>query len=60
MAIKTQNKKRTRQYVDQNPVEAFRDIGSTVGSSIKNDLVGGSMDSLWSQFLGGKTPEQKK
>lgn len=53
-----QAKKRTKQYADKNPVEAFRDIGVGVVSSVKNDVVTGSIGALWEQFLGGGREER--
>lgn len=57
---KTQTKRKTRQFVDQNPVEAFRDIGGGVAGSLKNDVVKESLESFWNQFLGQKTEQPQR
>jgi hypothetical protein len=44
-----------KQFVDQNPVEALRDITSKVGASMANDLLKESMADAWKQFLGAET-----
>lgn len=54
MHTTTKNNKKVKQYVDQNAVEAFRDIGRGVTSSVKNDVVAGSIDTMWKQFLGAE------
>jgi hypothetical protein len=38
--------------IDQNPIEAVRDIGSAVMESAKNDLAKEMMTDLWDQMLG--------
>lgn len=53
MAKTLPSRKRIKQYVDQNPVEAFRDLGINIARSVKDDVVGSSVDTLWKQFLGG-------
>lgn len=60
MATRTLNKKRSKQYIDKNPVESFRDIGTGVVGSLKNDVLFGSAESFWKQFLGGKTEAQEE
>lgn len=45
-------KKQTNQYIDQNPVEAFRDLGSGVAKSLASDVAKGTVTGLWEQLLG--------
>ncbi len=54
---KAQTKRKTRQFVDQNPIEAFRDIAGGVAGSVKKDLVDKSLESFWQQFSGQKTEQ---
>ena len=46
-----QQKKQSKQYVDQNPVESFRGIGSTAIKSLKNDFLEGSVHDAWDQMV---------
>lgn len=39
--------------VDQNPIEAFRDIGGGIANSFTSDLLKGGASDFWNQFLGG-------
>lgn len=47
-----QRKFKPRINIDQNPIEAVRDIGASVAESAKNDLAKGLMTDLWDQMLG--------
>jgi len=38
--------------IDQNPIEAIRDIGSSIVESAKNDFAKGLVTDLWDQMLG--------
>jgi hypothetical protein len=38
--------------IDQNPIEAVREIGGAVVESVKNDLARGLVTDLWDQMLG--------
>ena len=40
-----------KQFVDQNPIEAFKDIGGSVKKS-SNEAVKGAVSDLWKQMLG--------
>src|SRR3989344_2691383 len=46
-----QQKKQSKQYVDQNPVESFRGIGSAAIKSLKNDFMEGSVHDAWDQMV---------
>ena len=48
-----------KQFVDQNPVEAFRSIGGGVAQSFASDLGKGAVADLWDQLLGGEEFKEK-
>lgn len=52
--LKQQKKKPQKQYVDLNPVEAFRDLGAGVAQSVAKDLGKDAVSDLWDQLLGQK------
>lgn len=55
----TTKKKQNKQYVDTNPIEAIRDIGSEIletGSDLGKDVV----SDLWSQLLGAKKEQPQQ
>lgn len=45
-------KKQAKQYFDQSPIEAFRDLGGGVAKSVASDFVQDSASTLWGQMLG--------
>src|SRR3990172_10713206 len=45
-------KKQTKQYVDQNPIEALTSVGTGVLKSFKQDLGHDSVYDAWDQILG--------
>ena len=47
-----QRKFKPQINIDQNPIEAVRDIGTSIMDSAKNDLAKGLMTDLWDQMLG--------
>ena len=47
-----QRKAKTQLNINQNPIEAVRDIGASVVSSVKEDVAKGLMTDLWNQMLG--------
>ncbi|MCL5435268.1 MAG: DUF5660 domain-containing protein [Patescibacteria group bacterium] len=47
-----QRKFKTQINIDQNPIEAVRDIGASVVKSVKEDVAKGLMTDLWDQMLG--------
>lgn len=47
-----QRKFKSQTNIDQNPIEAIRDIGASVVESAKNDLARGLVTDLWDQMLG--------
>lgn len=47
-----QRKFKQQSNIDQNPIEAIRNIGVSVVESAKNDLTKGLMTDLWDQMLG--------
>lgn len=47
-----QRKFKLQTNIDQNPIEAIRDIGASVMESAKNDLARGLVTDLWDQMLG--------
>jgi hypothetical protein len=50
-------KTKTKQYVDGNPVEAFRDTFSGVGNAVVDELGKASVNSLWDQLLGRQSSQ---
>ncbi len=46
------DKKKSKQYIDQNPIEAITNIGSDIKQSFVDDLGKGVVTDLWDQFLG--------
>ena len=60
LPMKTQAKaKKTPSYIDQNPVEAIKNIGSSVGDAIVNDFGKQSVNELWEQLLRTGSKEGK-
>lgn len=57
---RTQTKRKTRQFIDQNPIESVRDIAGGVAGSLKNDVASKSLESFWKQFLGQKTEQPQE
>ena len=55
-----QRKFKSQTNIDQNPIEALRDIGSAVVESAKGDLAKGLMTDLWDQMLGTDIAGGKK
>lgn len=53
-------KVQANQFVDPNPVEAFRSIGDGTMQSLATDLVSEGVSDLWKQFLGGGSEKNKK
>lgn len=53
-------KSQVNQFVDTNPVEAVRSIGSGTAHSLATDLLGESISGAWKQFLGGGYEKDKK
>ena len=47
-----QRKFKSQTNIDLNPIEAVRDISSSVAESAKNDFAKGLMTDLWDQMLG--------
>jgi len=47
-----QRKFKSKSNIDQNPIEAIRDIGRGVVESAKNDFAKGLVTELWDQMLG--------
>lgn len=45
-------KRQAKYFVDKNPIEAVRDIGTGVASSLVNDVGKGMVSDLWKQMLG--------
>ncbi|MBI2430532.1 MAG: hypothetical protein HYV39_00775 [Candidatus Levybacteria bacterium] len=52
-------KQQTTQYVDQNPVEAIRNLGGGAVKSFANDVVKEGAKDFWQQLLGNQTKEKK-
>lgn len=52
------NKKKSKQYVDQNPIEAIRSIGSEIKNSVKEDLGKAAVNDAWQQLLGVEVQEK--
>lgn len=55
----TKKNKPAKNFIDQNPVEAFRDLGSGVVKSLANDVVKSSASDLWGQILGSENYKGK-
>lgn len=51
-------KHQLKNFVDQNPVEAFRDLGGAVATSFVKDLGKDIVGNLWDQLLGGQKSEK--
>lgn len=49
------NKKQVKHFIDTNPVEAVRSIGSGMAKSMVNDVAKGAMHDWWNQVLGKGT-----
>lgn len=61
MAATTPKKpKIARELVDQNPVEAFRDLGRGIAKSVAHDVAQESINGLWDQLLGTGKYSAKK
>ena len=58
MKTKTQ-KQKNQNFVDQNPVEILRGIGSGVVDSVVDDLGKNGINNLWEQMLGTQRPQEK-
>ncbi|MBI2032629.1 MAG: hypothetical protein HYV38_03445 [Candidatus Levybacteria bacterium] len=52
-------KKQSKQYVNDNPIESLRSIGSGVASSVKEDLGREMVKDLWNQMLGSEKPNRR-
>lgn len=52
-------KSRHKQFVDKNPIESVRDLGTGVVQSVATDVVKGMTSDLFKQFLGLSSSEQK-
>lgn len=50
--MNTKKNKSHAQYVDANPVEAIRSIGTSVGKAVAEDLSTTTINNLWDQLLG--------
>ena len=59
MKTKTQ-KQKNQNFVDQNPVEILRGVGSSVVDSVVDDFGKQSINSLWEQLLGADNREESK
>lgn len=53
-------KKKPKQYVDQNPIEAITSILSGVKSSVEEDLGKAAVTDAWDQLLGLEDPHLKQ
>lgn len=53
-------KTKTKQYVDQNPIEAIRDLGRGAVQSAATDLGKGVVNEMWNQLLGVSKEKAKK
>lgn len=53
-------KSKPKQYVDQNPIEAIRDLGRGVVQSAATDLGKGVVNEMWNQLLGVSKEKAKK
>ena len=58
MKTKTQ-KQKNQNFVDQNPVEILRGIGSGVINSVTDDLGRNGINNLWEQMLGAQKSQEK-
>lgn len=52
--------KKQKQFIDKNPVEAFKDLGAGVVNSFKSDVGKGMVSNLWDQLLGADQFSQKE
>lgn len=56
----TQKNSKHKQFIDKNPVEAVRDLGSGITQSITKDLGQGIISNLWEQLLAGHSKKAAK
>ncbi len=52
------SKKQPKQYIDENPIEAIKNIGGGVVKSLKQDFGQDSVHDAWDQFLGGQSARE--
>lgn len=45
-------KKQPKQYIDENPIEAIKNIGAGIVNSVKQDVAKDAVYDAWDQFLG--------
>lgn len=60
MANAKQKKQAKHQFIDKNPVEAFKDLGAGVVNSFMSDVGKGMASDLWDQMLGTDRFSQKE
>lgn len=53
-------KHQTKQFVDQNPIEAVRDIAASTKKSVIEDLGKGVVSDLWEQLLNPNPKSEEK
>lgn len=58
MKTKTQ-KQKNQNFVDQNPIEIIKGVGSSVVDSVVDNFGKQSVNSLWEQLLGAKNPQEE-
>jgi len=58
MKTKTQ-KPKNQNFVDQNPIEILKGVGSSVVDSVVDDFGKHSVSDLWEQLLGAKNPQEE-
>ncbi len=50
--MNTKKNKSRNQFIDANPIEAVRSMGSSVGKAVAEDLGANTINNLWDQLLG--------
>ena len=58
MIAKTQKQKK-QNFIDHNPVEILKGLGSGVVDSVVDNFGKQSVNSLWEQLLGAKNPQEE-
>ncbi len=59
MKTKT-HKQKNQNFVDQNPIEIVKGVGSSIVDSVIDDFVKSSINNLWEQLLGTDSSQQSK
>lgn len=53
-------KVRSKQFVDENPIESILNLGNATAKSLSLNLAKGALPDLWDQILGGKDKKEQR